>query len=90
MLAYVIINNYCKTDSNLNLLKASPYDAQIFTRRALLKNHLQLYVAICICSYYRIAQFIDRGNIDGLQLALFRYLMGKILMDGIKTMYASH
>ena len=34
---------------------------------------------------YRIAQFIDGGNID--ELALFRYLMGKILTDGILTMY---
>ena len=34
---------------------------------------------------YRIAQFIDGGNID--ELALFRYLMGNILTDGILTMY---
>ena len=32
-------------------------------------------------SIYRIVQFIDGGNIDGM--ALFSYLMGKILMDGI-------
>ena len=51
-----------------------------------------LTLAINVCSFYeeyRIAQFIDGENIDGL--ALFRHLTRKILTDDIlDDLYSSY